>query len=215
MQQATGSSSRGPWPAANCRLYLITACRPDLEDFLEAAIAGGVDIVQIRDRQLSDAVLLEKLATARAVTARHRVPLVVNDRPDLAVLADADFVHVGQDDLSVPDARRLVASVGLSTHTPAQIEAADADYLGVGPIFDTPTKPGRPAVGLELVRYAAAHARRPWFAIGGITTANAAEVVDAGAERLAVVRAIGDAIDPERVARTLRGLLPGPQAVTN
>lgn len=192
----------------NCRLYLITACRPDLEDFLEAAIAGGVDIVQIRDRQLSDAALLEELATARAVTARHRVPLVVNDRPDLALLAGADFVHVGQDDVSVLDARRILATVGLSTHTLAQIEAADADYLGVGPIFDTPTKPGRPAVGLELVRYAAAHARRPWFAIGGLTLANAAEVVAAGAERLAVVRAIGDAADPELAARSLQGVLP-------
>ena len=207
MPQATGSSSRGPSPAGNCRLYLITACRPDLEDFLEAAIAGGVDIGQIRDRQLSDAALLEELATARAMTARHRVPLVVNDRPDLALLAGADFVHVGQDDISVTDARRMLPSVGLSTHTPEQIVAADADYLGVGPIFETPTKPGRPAVGLELVRYAATHARQPWFAIGGITTANAAEVVAAGAERLAVVRAIGDAVDPEAAARSLRGLL--------
>jgi thiamine-phosphate pyrophosphorylase len=192
----------------NCRLYLITACRPDLEDFLEAAIAGGVDIVQIRDRELPDAALLEELATARAVTARHCVPLVVNDRPDLALLAGAEFVHVGQDDIGLPDVRRIVSSVGLSTHTPAQIDAAEADYLGVGPIFATPTKPGRPAVGLELVRYAAAHARRPWFAVGGITSANGAEVVAAGAERLAVVRAIGDATDPERAARGLRGLLP-------
>ncbi len=208
MLQATGSSSRGPWPAASCRLYLITACRPDLEDFLEAAIAGGVDIVQIRDRRLSDAALLEELATAHAVTARHRVPLVVNDRPDLALLAGADFVHVGQDDISVRDARRIFPTVGLSTHTPPQIDAAEADYLGVGPIFDTPTKPGRAAVGLELVRYAAAHARQPWFAIGGITTDNAAEVVAAGAERLAVVRAIGDAADPELTARSLCGVLP-------
>ena len=192
----------------NCRLYLITACRPDLEDFLDGAITGGVDIVQIRDRALTDAALLEQLATARAVTARHRVPLVVNDRADLALLSGADFVHVGQDDISVTDARRIVPSVGLSTHTPEQIAAADADYLGVGPIFDTPTKPGRAAVGLELVHYAATHARRPWFAIGGITTANAAEVVAAGAERLAVVRAIGAAADPELAARALRGLLP-------
>ena len=212
MPQATGSSSQGPWPVGrgvfSCRLYLITACRPDLEDFLDGAITGGVDIVQIRDRELSDAALMEQLATARAVTARHRVPLVVNDRPDLALLAGADFVHVGQDDISVMDARRILPSVGLSTHTPEQIAAADADYLGVGPIFETPTKPGRPAVGLELVRYAAIHARRPWFAIGGITTANAAEVVAAGAERLAVVRAIGDAEDPEVAARGLRGILP-------
>jgi len=189
------------------RLYLITACRPDLEDFLDAAIAGGVDIVQIRDREHSDRDLLAALQAARAVTARHGVPLVVNDRPDLALLAGADFVHVGQDDLGVAEARRLVAAVGLSTHTPAQIDEAAADYLGVGPVFETPTKPGRPAVELELVRYAAANAHRPWFAIGGITTANAAEVVAAGAERLAVVRAIGDAADPESAARALRALL--------
>lgn len=208
MPQATGSSSRGPWPAANCRLYLITACRPDLEDFLEAAISGGVDIVQIRDKQLPDGALLDALATARTVTARRNVPLVVNDRPDLALLTGADFVHVGQNDLSVPDARRVAPAVGLSTHTPTQIDDADADYLGVGPVFATPTKPGAPAVGVELVRYTAAHARQPWYAIGGITPANATEVVDAGAERLAVVRAIGEADDPERVARALRGLLP-------
>lgn len=206
MPPVTGSSSRDRWPV-DSRLYLITACRPDLEDFLDAAIAGGVDIVQIRDREHSDRDLLAALQAARAVTARHGVPLVVNDRPDLALLAGADFVHVGQDDLGVAEARRLVAAVGLSTHTPAQIDEAAADYLGVGPVFETPTKPGRPAVGLELVRYAAANAHRPWFAIGGITTANAAEVVAAGAERLAVVRAIGDAADPESAARALRALL--------
>jgi len=207
LAKATGSSSRGPWPAAS-HLYLITAARPDLVDFLEAAIRGGVDLVQIRDKQLPDGALLEVLASARTVTAKHRVPLVVNDRPDLALLAGADFVHVGQDDLSVPVTRRIVRAVGLSTHTPAQIdEAGDADYLGVGPVFATPTKPGVPAVGLPLVRYAAAHARRPWFAIGGITEANAVEVVGAGAERLAVVRAIGDADDPERAARALRSAL--------
>jgi thiamine-phosphate pyrophosphorylase len=206
LAQATGSSSRVPSLAAS-RLYLITAVRPDLEEFLHAAIRGGVDIVQIRDAHLSDRALLAALALARAVTARHRVPLVVNDRPDLARLADADFVHVGQDDMSVPDARRITAAVGLSTHTRTQIDDAEADYLGVGPVFATPTKPSAPAVGLELVRHAATHARQPWYAIGGITTANAAQVVDAGAERLAVVRAIGDAADPERAARTLRALL--------
>lgn len=207
MAQATGSSSRGPWPEAS-RLYLVTAARPDLEDFLEAAIRGGVDIVQIRDKRLADGALLEALATARTVTARHNVPLVVNDRPDLALLAGADFVHVGQDDLSVREARRIAPAVGLSTHSPTHIDEAEGDYLGVGPVFATPTKPGTPAVGLDLIRYAAGHARQPWYAIGGITTANAADVVDAGAKRLAVVRAIGDAADPERVARGLRGLLP-------
>jgi thiamine-phosphate pyrophosphorylase len=190
------------------RLYLIAAVRPDLEELLEAAIRGGVDIVQIRERQLPDRALLAALATARSVTARHGVPLVVNDRPDLAVLAGADFVHLGQEDLPVAAARRLGAAVGLSTHAPGEIDEAEADYLGVGPVFATPTKPGRPAVGLELVRYAAGHARQPWFAIGGIDLANAGAVVAAGAERLAVVRAIGDAPDPEGAARSLRALLP-------
>jgi thiamine-phosphate pyrophosphorylase len=188
----------------DCRLYLISAVRPDLEDFLEAAVRGGVDVVQIRDRSLSDRALLSALEAAREVTRRLRVPLVVNDRPDLALLVGADLVHVGQDDLPVPAVRRLGLSVGLSTHAPGEIERAEADYLGVGPVFATPTKPGRPAVGLELVRYAAAHARVPWFAIGGIDRSNAAEVVAAGARRLAVVRAIGDSTDPERAARELR-----------
>lgn len=207
MAQATGSLSPARSPAGR-RLYLIAGVRPDLEEFLEAAICGGVDIVQIREKHLPDRALLAALATARTVTARHGVPLVVNDRPDLAVLAEADFVHLGQDDLPVPAARGLGAAVGLSTHAPAEIDEAEADYLGVGPVFATPTKPGWPAVGLALVRYAAERARQPWFAIGGIDVANAGAVIDAGAERLAVLRAIGDAPDPERAARALRALLP-------
>ena len=122
-------------------------------------------------------------------TRRLGVPLVVNDRPDLAVLVGADFVHVGQDDLPVAAARRFGLPVGLSTHSPEQLAAADADYVGVGPVFATPTKEGRPGVGLDYVRHAAAHARVPWFAIGGIDEANVAAVVAAGAERIAVVRA--------------------------
>lgn len=207
MAEATGSLSPARSPADR-RLYLIVAVRPDLEEFLEAAIRGGVDIVQIREKHLPDRALLAALMTARAVTSSRGVPLVVNDRLDLALAAEADFVHLGQDDVPVPAARRLGAAVGLSTHAPAEIDEAEADYLGVGPVFATPTKPGRLAVGLELVRYASEHARQPWFAIGGIDLANAQSVVDAGAERLAVVRAIGDAPDPERAARALRALLP-------
>jgi len=189
------------------RLYLITGVRPDLVAFLEAAVRGGVDIVQLREKTLPDGELLAALEAAREATRRLGIPLVVNDRPDLALLAEADLVHVGQDDLPVRVVRRLGLAVGLSTHTPAEIDAADADYIGVGPVYATPTKQGRPAAGLELVRYAAAHARQPWFAIGGIDASNAAEVVGAGATRLAVVRAIGDAPDPERAARELRALL--------
>jgi thiamine-phosphate pyrophosphorylase len=166
-----------------------------------------VDVVQIRERALSDRALLAALEEAREVTARLGVPLVVNDRPDLAVLAGADAVHVGQDDLPVEAAGRFGLPVGLSTHAPGEINVADADYIGVGPVYATPTKEGRPAVGLELVRYAAANARMPWFAIGGIDRTNVEEVVAAGATRIAVVRAIADAADPEAAARELRAAL--------
>ena len=189
------------------RLYLITAVRPDLAAFLEAAVQGGVDIVQIREKALVDAELVPRLEEAREVTRRLGVPLVVNDRPDLAVLCEADFVHVGQDDLPVAAARSFGVGVGQSTHAAAEIDAADADYIGVGPVYSTPTKKGRPAVGLELVSYAVAHARRPWFAIGGIDETNVADVVAAGATRIAVVRAIGGADDPELAARALRDAL--------
>jgi thiamine-phosphate pyrophosphorylase len=189
------------------RLYLITGARPDLEPFLEAAVRGGVDIVQIREKSLADGELLTALRRAREVTRRLGVPLVVNDRPDLARLAEADYVHVGQDDLPVVAARAFGVAVGQSTHAPAELDATAADYAGVGPVFETPTKEGRPSVGLEYVRYAAANARVPWFAIGGIDESTVGDVVAAGAHRIAVVRAIGDAQDPERAAAVLRGAL--------
>jgi thiamine-phosphate pyrophosphorylase len=163
--------------------------------------------VQIRERELTDRDLLGALELAREVTSGLGVPLVVNDRADLAVLVGADYVHVGQDDLPVAAARRLGLRVGLSTHAPSEIDAADADYIGVGPVFATPTKRGRPPVGLDLVRHAAAHARQPWFAIGGIDESNVREVLAAGAQRIAVVRAIVDARDPERAARDLRSAI--------
>lgn len=188
---------------ADKRLYLITPARRDLSEFLEAAVRGGVDVVQIRDKEVPDGALLAALHEAREVTRRLGVPLVVNDRPDLAVLSEADAVHVGQDDLPVEAVRRFGLPVGLSTHAAPEIDTADADYIGVGPVFATPTKAGRAPVGLELVRYAVARARPPWFAIGGIDRANVADVVAAGARRIAVVRAIGDARDPERAAADL------------
>lgn len=212
---ATGSSSRARSQAANARaslararLYLVTPDRPDLDRFLEAAVRGGVDLVQVRERGLTDSELLTALGRAREITERLGVPLVVNDRPDLALLSGADYVHLGQDDLPVEAARSLGLGVGLSTHATEELERAEADYIGVGPVFATPTKAGRPAVGLELVRYAAAHARQPWFAIGGIDATNVAQVVAAGARRISVVRALGDASDPERAARQLRSVLP-------
>lgn len=206
----TRSSSRVPWQAASlaaARLYLITGTRPDLGSFLAAAVRGGVDLVQIREKDLPDGRLIEALHEARALTRELGVPLVVNDRPDLALLAQAEAVHVGQDDLPVREARRFGLPLGLSTHAPAEIDAAEADYLGVGPVFPTPTKAGRSAVGLELVRYAAGNARKPWFAIGGIDRTNVEDVVAAGATRIAVVRAIGEADDPEAAARELRAVV--------
>jgi thiamine-phosphate pyrophosphorylase len=201
--------SRDPSPAGNPpRLYLITAARSDLAEFLAAAVRGGVDLVQIREKTLSDPELVPVLHEARQATRRLGVPLVVNDRPDLAALVGADYVHVGQDDLPVDAARQFGLPVGLSTHTTDEIDSADAAYIGVGPVFATPTKQGRPAVGLDLVRYAAANARQPWFAIGGIDESNVAAVVAAGASRIAVVRAIGDASDPEAAAAALRAALP-------
>lgn len=200
------SLSPGPWPV-DSRLYLITPARADLSELIEAAVRGGVDIVQVREKELADAELLDRLAEARDVTRELGVPLVINDRPDLAVLCDADFVHVGQTDLPVEAARRFGIGVGLSTHAPRQIDLAHADYIGVGPVYATPTKEGRLPAGLELVRHAAAHARQPWFAIGGIDAANVGEVVAAGAERIAVVRAICDADDPEGAAAELRAAL--------
>jgi thiamine-phosphate pyrophosphorylase len=189
------------------RLYLITPARPDLETFLGAAVRGGVDIVQLREKSLADGELLTVLQQAREVTRRMGVPLVVNDRPDLARLAEADYVHVGQEDLPVEAARVFGVGVGQSTHAPAELDATVADYAGVGPVFETPTKEGRPAAGLEYVRYAAAQARVPWFAIGGIDESTVGDVVAAGARRIAVVRAIGDAPDPERAAADLRRAL--------
>ena len=189
------------------RLYLITSVRPDLAAFLESAVRGGVDIVQIRDKELPDEELIPVLHEAREVTRGLGVPLVVNDRPDLAALVGADYAHVGQDDPPVEVARRFDVAVGLSTHAPEEIDRADSDYIGVGPVYATPTKEGRPPVGLGLVRYAAEHARQPWFAIGGIDGTNVGEVVAAGATRVAVVRAIGDAPDAELAAAVLAAAL--------
>jgi thiamine-phosphate pyrophosphorylase len=174
------------------------------DDFLSAAVRGGVDIVQLRMKDASDGAIL----AAAERFARHDVLLIINDRPDLAAAAGADGVHVGQDDISVKEARALVGPerlVGLSTHSPEQVDdATAADYIGVGPVYATPTKPGRPAVGVELVRYASEHASVPYFAIGGVNAHNLPAVRAAGAERVAVVRALTESEDPEGAARALR-----------
>jgi thiamine-phosphate pyrophosphorylase len=196
---------------AGARLYLVCDDRPS--EFVEAALRGGVEILQLRMKDASEERILEAAPRVRELCNEHGALFILNDRPDLASAVDADGVHVGQEDVAVSEARELVGPdrlVGLSTHSPAQIEKAgalDVDYVGAGPVYETPTKPGRTAVGLELVRYAAAHARVPFFAIGGIDAGNVEGVRAAGAERVAVVRAIGDAPDPEAAARRLRDAL--------
>jgi thiamine-phosphate pyrophosphorylase len=197
------------------RIYLVTQCLPAdaLEPFLSSVISAGVGMVQLRDRTLSDRELLSAARRCARVCKRMRVPFIVNDRADIALAARADGLHVGQDDIPVPEARALLgptAIIGLSTHSPGQIDAAagsGADYIGVGPIHATPTKAGRPAVGLELVRYAAAHAAQPFFAIGGIEPGNVAQVVAAGGTRISVLRCITQARDPAAAVGALRAAI--------
>jgi thiamine-phosphate pyrophosphorylase len=196
---------------SSASLYLVCDAQPD--EFLRAALRGGVEIVQLRVKHGADAEVLRAAERYREITAAHDALLIVNDDPELALAADADGVHVGQDDMPVADAREIIGPdrlIGLSTHTPAQIDTArGVDYIGVGPVHATPTKPGRPAVGLELVRYAASHARVPFFAIGGIDPGNVDAVRAAGASRIAVVRALTQAGDPEAAARALQGVSVG------
>jgi thiamine-phosphate pyrophosphorylase len=195
---------------AAARLYFVTDGGM-ADDALEAALAGGVDMVQLRDPELDDAALLRRAAAWRELCDRHGALLWINDRPDLATAAHADGVHVGQDDMPVEAARAEAGAdvlVGLSTHSIEQLEAgvaAGADQLSVGPVWETPTKPGRPATGLEYVRAAADRAPdTPWFAIGGINGSNVEQVLNAGAERVVVVRAIREAADPRAAAEWLR-----------
>lgn len=196
---------------ADLRLYLVT---PALEPArLQALLDGGVDVVQLRMKAAADPDVLREAAWMRELCAAARVPFLLNDRPDLAVRALTDGVHVGQDDVGVAAARATVgagAIVGLSTHAPEQLTAApsDADYVAVGPVWATPTKPGRAAAGLAYVAHAAAQAgTRPWFAIGGIDTTNVRAVVEAGARRIVAVRALVEAADPAQAAATLKAAL--------
>ena len=182
---------------------------------LEAALRGGVDVVQLRDKEASDDDLVRAAEPFRRACDAYGALFVLNDRPDLVAACGADGVHVGQSDASVAKARALVGAellVGLSIETEAQLDAiAGADYLGVGAVFATPTKTESVAGGLELVRATAARVTIPWFAIGGIELENVAEVVAAGAPGVAVVRAIRDANDPEAAARDLRAAFPSEE----
>ena len=198
---------------AESHLYVVLEGDPPA-GVLEAALRGGVDVVQLRDKELSDDELVRAAAPFRQACAAHGALFVLNDRPDLVDACGADGVHVGQSDASVADARAAVGDdriVGLSIETEAQLDAIDgADYLGVGAVFATPTKTDSVAGGLDLLRAAAARVTIPWFAIGGIDLSNVAEVAAAGAPGVAVVRAIRDADDPEAAAKALRAALGEP-----
>lgn len=218
----------------DARLYLCTDARTDrgdFKDFVDAAYAGGVDIIQLRDKNLEAAEELELLDVLQSAARRHGRLWSVNDRADIASLSGAPVLHIGQKDLPLAAARKFLgneAVIGLSTHSTEQIDAAMAasrstgglDYFCVGPVWATPTKPGRAAVGLDLVRYAAGASGKttgketagkeavggttlPWFAIGGIDLGNVEQVVAAGAQRIVVVRAITEAADPAAAAQSL------------
>jgi thiamine-phosphate pyrophosphorylase len=198
---------------AAARLYLCTDARSqtgDLEQFLDAVLGAGVDVVQLRDKGLEARAEIGLLETVAAAAARHGKLFAVNDRADVARAVRAPILHLGQDDLPVPLAREILGDeviIGRSTHSPAQADAArtqaGVDYYCAGPVWTTPTKPGRPAAGLELVEHAAARQdERPWFAIGGIESLDRLDAVLArGARRVVVVRAITEAEDPAAASR--------------
>jgi len=197
---------------ADARLYLCTDARRaqgDLPEFLDAVLGAGVDIVQLREKGLEAGEELALLEVFAAACRRHGRLLAVNDRADVALAAGADVLHLGQDDLPVPVARRILGPgplVGRSSHSPAQAAAAAAepgvDYFCAGPLWTTPTKPGRPSTGLGLLAdVTRERPERPWFAIGGISLGRLGEVLAAGATRVVVVRAITEAADPAAAAR--------------
>ena len=197
-------------PLEGRRLYLCTPDRPDLADFLAAAIRGGVDIVQLRDKVLDARPLLDRARVALEVCRDHGVPFILNDRPDLALEVGADGVHVGQADAPPTLARRILgrdAIIGLSTRDPAQLDAAAAepiDYVSTGPVNWTPTHPGRPATGHGYLAYAAEHSPFPFYVTGGASPETVPAMVEAGATRFVVVRWVCEAPDPEQAAKELR-----------
>jgi thiamine-phosphate pyrophosphorylase len=195
------------------RLYLCTPDRPDLAAFLGECIAGGVDVVQLRDKELEARPLLARAALAATVCRDHGVPFVLNDRPDLALEVGADGVHLGQDDAPVALARRILgpdAIVGLSTHGPADLEGAadqDVDYISAGPVEETPTKPGRPGTGLGYVTLASARSSVPVFVTGGVTPEGIPRLTRGGARRFVVVRYLTQAPDARRAALAVRAAI--------
>jgi thiamine-phosphate pyrophosphorylase len=201
---------------ADRHLYLCTPDRPDLARFVEACIAGGVDIVQLREKHLEAKPLLERARLVQSVCADRGVPFILNDRPDLALDVEADGVHVGQDDAPVALARRLLGPdgiIGLSTHGADDLAAVtgagggDVTYISAGPVEPTPTKPGRPGTGLDYLRLATAQSSVPVFVTGGVTPEKIPTLAGAGARHFVVVRYLTEAGDPELAARTLRAAI--------
>lgn len=194
---------------AGRRLYLCTPDRGDLADFVERCIRGGVDIVQLRAKDLEARAVIERALLVRRVCHDHGVPFVLNDRPDLALEVQADGVHLGQDDAPVALARRILgpgALIGLSTHCPGDLETAlDApvDYLSAGPVEATPTKPGRPATGTSYLAEAVGRSPRPVFVTGGVRPERIAKLAAAGARHFVVVRYLTESDDAESAARRL------------
>jgi thiamine-phosphate pyrophosphorylase len=212
-QMNAGLGERRRAALQHARLYLCTADRPDLAEFVTAVSGAGVDIVQLRDKELPDRALLERAAVARDAAHAAGALFVLNDRPDLALACEADGVHVGQDDVPAAVARRIVgpdALVGLSTHAPEELDASAAepvDYISAGPVEPTPTKPGRPGTGLDYIRLAAERSPHLFFVTGGVSPATLPAIAAAGATRFVVVRALTEAADAAAVARDLRRLL--------
>ena len=218
-----GTERTGAWRRerlTRSRMYVVTGAREangDLRAFLDAILGAGADIVQLREKDAEAGDLIRWGAVFRDAAVRYGALFTVNDRPDVALALGADGVHLGQNDLPVASARLVLggdAIVGLSCHSAADHAAAplQADYLTAGPVFATPTKPGRSGTGLDLVRSAASTVARPWFAIGGIDATNLRAVIDAGARRVAVVRAVTQAEDPAAAVRELLGALPASPA---
>ena len=192
------------------RLYLCTPDRPDLEEFVDACIAGGVDVVQLRDKNLAAREVVDRGRRLLRVCRDHGVPFILNDRPDLALEVEADGVHVGQDDAPPALARRILGPdviVGLSTHAPNELDDAleePVDYLSAGPVTETPSKPGRHGTGLRYLTYVVERAKTPWFVTGGVTPDSVKMMAAAGARRFVVVRYLTEAEDPKAAAKTLR-----------
>lgn len=198
----------------NFRLYAVTDLRnedPEIFRKVESVCRGGADIVQLRSKTLPDAALYRIALRMKIIAHRYRTLFFINDRLDLALAVEADGLHLGQDDLPAEGLRRVLKGkslfVGRSTHSLQQaLKTAreGVDYIGVGPIFKTPTKPDYPSVGTGLIRKVKARIRIPFVCIGGISSSNVNQVVEAGGERVAVVRAVFDSSDPERSARELK-----------